>query len=111
MGVAMEHDLIAKRQAARDERAAQDAKSNFVGTIGERRQFSGEVVSAFYKEPTDYSDGFWITKVRCGDDLVVYIGNKIAERGETINFKATVKAHNEYEGVKSTKVNRPKLIA
>lgn len=110
MGVAMERDLIAKREAARQERAELDAQSQHVGTIGERILFEGEVVSAFYREADAYSGGFWITKVRCGGNLITYIGNMLAERGETIKFKATVKKHDEYKGALSTVVNRPKII-
>jgi hypothetical protein len=110
MGVAMERDLIAKRQAARDEQAAQDALSRHVGEIGERLTITGEIVSAFYKEPTAWADGYTITKVRHGNDLFVYWGNGIGERGDVVTMKATVKRHDEYKGVLSTTVNRPKLL-
>lgn len=111
MGVALERGLIAKRDAQRAAQAEQDAKSNFVGAIGERLTIEGEVVSSFYKEPTDYQDGYTITKIRQGDDLFVYWGNEIGKRGDQIKVKATVKRHAEYKGVKSTTVNRPKLIS
>lgn len=114
MGVAMERDLMAKRDAARAEREALDAASEYVGAIGERREFCGEIVSAFFKsnhyEGGD-EQGYWITRIRCDGNLITYFGNELAKRGETIRFKATVKAHCEYKGVKSTKVNRPKVIA
>jgi hypothetical protein len=110
MGVAMERDLIAKREAKREERRNQDALSAFIGTEGERMTFSGVVFSQFKKEADDFNDGYWINKIRCGDDIVVYIGNKFGERDETVTFKATVKRHSEYQGIKSTQVNRPKLM-
>lgn len=109
MGVAFEKGLIAKRDAARAERAVIDAKSNFIGEIGERREFSGVIVSSFSKRNDFDGSEFWINKIRCGDDIVTYIGNKMGERDETVSFKATVKAHSEYNGIKSTKVNRPKM--
>lgn len=109
MGVAFEKGLIAKREAARKERAIIDAKSVFVGEIGERREFSGIVISSFVKRNDYDGSEFWINKIRCGDDIITYIGNKMGERDQSINFKATIKAHSEYNGVKSTLVNRPKM--
>lgn len=107
MGVAFEKGFIAKREAAKQERAAIDSKSEFIGTVGERINFSGIIVTSFFKG--DDMGGFWINKVRMGDNLVTYIGNKLGEQGEEITFKATIKAHNEYNGIKSTVVNRPKV--
>ncbi|WP_432262918.1 hypothetical protein [Cupriavidus sp. TMH.W2] len=104
MGAALEKGLIAKRDAARAERAALDAQSNFLGTVGERRDFTGEVVTAYQKD--EFSP--WITKVRCGDDLVTYVGNKaLGTLGAVITFRATIKKHDEYKGVRSTQVSRP----
>lgn len=111
MGIAMERDLIAKREAARCARAAEDATSEFVGTIGERREFTGEIVTAFRKVDEYAGQDFYITKVRCNGNLITYIGNEIGQRGAVITFKATIKAHDVYQGVKSTKVNRPKVTA
>lgn len=107
MGAALERGLIAKRDQARAERAAQDALSNFIGTVGERRVFEGEVIMSFEKQD-GFGGSFWINKVRCGSDLVCYIGSKsLGEKGSSIKFKATVKSHDVYEGAKSTKVSRP----
>lgn len=39
-----------------------------------------------------------------------YNGNKIASEGDKITIKATIKAHTEWNGVKTTQVNRPKAI-
>lgn len=114
MGVALEKGLIAKRDAARAERRAIDEQSAFIGTIGERRVFTGEIVSSFFKKyDASYSDdGFWINKVRIGNDLVAYIGGKsFGEVGSTVTFKATIKKHDEYQGIKTTQVNRPVIEA
>lgn len=111
MGVAMERDLIAKRDAARAERKEKDAKSNFVGEVGQRLVIEGEVVSVFLKTDVDPEYGaYYITKVRQGDDLFTYFGNQLAERGEMIKFRATVKRHSTYDDVKSTIVNRPAKV-
>ncbi|RVD42854.1 hypothetical protein EN742_06460 [Mesorhizobium sp. M4A.F.Ca.ET.020.02.1.1] len=108
MGVALEKGLIAKRDAARQERREADALSNHVGKVGERRAFTGEIVTKFFKGEDGF--GFWINKVRVGNDLLTYIGNELGERGDVVSFKATIKKHDEYKGVKSTVVNRPKIL-
>jgi len=107
-GVALERGLIAKRDAARAERRSLDEQSEFVGTVGERREFTGTVVTQFYKGNDE--GGYWINKVRCGNDLVCYVGKQFSERDCTITFKATIKKHSEYQGIKSTQVNRPVIL-
>lgn len=110
LGVALERGLIAKRDAARAERAALDALSAHVGNLGDRLEFAGEVVAVFYR---DYQDGtgFWVSKVRQGQDLISYIGGKpLGERGEVVRFRATVKKHDDYKGVLSTQVSRPHML-
>mgnify|MGYP003560848152 CR=1 FL=1 len=108
-GAAFELGYIAKRDAARAERRALDEQSEFIGIVGERREFTGTVVSQFEKT-SDYAPTFWINKVRVGTDLVCYVGNKLGDRDQVITFKATIKKHDEYKGIKSTQVNRPKLV-
>lgn len=107
MGVALEKGLIAKREQVRAERAVVDALSAFVGTIGERRDFTGQVITSFEKgDESGFS--YWINKVRCGDDIVTYTGGKsLGEQGSAITFRATVKRHEECNGVRSTRVSRP----
>ena len=113
-GVALELGYIAKRDAARAERAAQDALSVHVGTVGERTVFEGEIVSSFFKRyfENEPDNGFWIVKVRVGANRVSYIGSKaLGQRGDVIKFKATIKEHTEYKGVKETKVSRPAFVS
>lgn len=105
-GVALEQGYIARRDERRAELAALDALSGHIGTIGERRDFEGELYAVFFKG--DEFGGYWINKVRCGNDVVSYIGSKaLGEKGEVVKFRATIKKHDEYKGVKSTQVNRP----
>lgn len=106
-GIAAEKGLIEARQAVRDARHAADLKSNHVGTVGKRQEFTG--VLEYVSGPNGGSFGnVWHTnKVRCGDDLIVYFGAPLGIQGETITFRATVKEHCERDGVKSTKVSRP----
>jgi uncharacterized protein (DUF3820 family) len=106
-GIAAEKGLIAARQEAREARRAADLKSNHVGTVGKRQEFTG--VLEYVSGPNDSGMGrIWhFNKVRCGDDIVVYFGAPLGIQGETITFRATVKEHCERDGVKSTKVKRP----
>jgi hypothetical protein len=40
-------------------------------------------------------------------NVVVYVGKKLGDAGEKLVMKATIKSHEEYKGVKQTKVSRP----
>lgn len=114
-GIALERGYIAVRDAQREVRANLDALSNYVGAVGERRDFTGEVVSAFakrYEPRADAEIAYWISKVRCGNDLVTWVGSRaIGEVGSTVSFTARITKHDEYKGVKSTQVNRPTIHA
>lgn len=110
-GIAQERGLFAKRDIVRAERAELDAKSNFVGEVKQRLIFTGEIVSSFFKDGTEsYSPSFHITKIRTAEDNLLTVFSYLGDKGETVTFKATVKAHSEYNGVKSTIVNRPKIV-
>lgn len=110
MGAALERDLIAKREAARQEIRDKNALSEYVGDVGQRLVFEGEIELSIYKD-SDYGFGYYLNRVRVGTDIIVYMGSKsLGERGESVKFKATIKSHDEYQGVKSTKVSRPAII-
>lgn len=108
MGVAAERGYLAKREVERAERAERDALSNFIGAVGERREFTGEVFSAFEKRCEYGGPSLFITKFHVGDDIVSYVGGKpLGEKGESITIRATIKRHEEYKGVKATQISRP----
>lgn len=83
--------------------------SNYVGEVGKRQDFEGEIVYAAAVGESMYGTTY-MTKVKIGDDMVTYWGllKHIDYRGP-VKFKATVKAHEEYKGAKQTIVNRPKV--
>lgn len=103
MGVALERDLITKREQMKEEKKAKDMLSEYIGEVGQRLDFSGTIVYSFYKE----EHGFYINRILCDNNIVVYIGKQFGEKGDEVNFKATIKRHSEYNGVKSTQINRP----
>ncbi len=108
-GVSLEKGYIAVREEKRAERAEADAFSVHVGTIGERLDFEGEVITSFEKKQEGVSL-YWLNKIRCNGNLVTWISSKsIGEVGSVVKFKATVKKHDEYKGVKSTVINRPAI--
>lgn len=86
------------------------AVSEHVGKVGEKieltltvcaiRDFMGTYGPIFYN----------IMKTETGS-IVVYKGAKIlANRDETIRVSAKVKEHNVRDGVKSTRIERPKVL-
>lgn len=116
LGIAMELGYIAQRQKIRDDQLEQDMKSQHFGEIKKRYTFEGVVgfcISLGMSEPFGYYDvpeERFMTQIRVGDDILMYFGKQLAEKGEQIKFKGTVKEHSEHKGVKQTVINRPALI-
>jgi hypothetical protein len=109
MGAACDRDLIAKRQIIRDEQKAIDAESDFVGTVGTPVIVQGEVILCLFK--ASYLGDYYITKIRDRNkNLFTYFGKHIAAKGSPITATFTVKAHDTYQGTRSTLVNRPRKV-
>ncbi len=94
----------------KEARKAQAARSNHVGSIGERKEFTATVV--FTK---DFETDFGISTLTIMEDaegnVLKWFGAGFGEeKGATLKFKATVKKHDEREGVKQTCITRAKLI-
>lgn len=107
MEVAIEKNYIAQRQEKRDAQREMDLLSKHVGTIGERLDITGEIVSSFQKA----YEGYWINKIRVGDDIITYLGQKsLGERGEGLSLRCTIAKHEEYNGIKTTRISRPLRI-
>ncbi len=110
MGLAVERDLIAKREKRQAEYEAQKANSQHVGTEGERQRFTAKVeaISIFQNQ---YTEDRCIQRLRSGDDLIVYWGfADLGDKGDTVSFDARVKRHADYKGENQTIVNRPTKI-
>ena len=62
----------------------------------------------------EFEGQFGVTFINiCRDpsgNVVVYKGSNGFERGETLRVKATIKAHDERDGVAQTLISRPKTI-
>ena len=109
--LARAEDRLAKAQQRREEKLAADREgSQHVGVVGERRDFSlrCERVSEF-----DGQYGVsYINLCRDADNnVIVYKGSNGLERGYSYVIKATVKAHDERDGVAQTLIARPKILS
>ncbi len=114
LGIALDKGYIVAREQKREAQAIRDASSNYVGEPKQRLVFEGEVELVVSLGETQVAWNAYVTryltKVRCGGNVIIYFGNRIAEKGDVIKFKATVKEHKERDGVKQTIVQRPALL-
>jgi hypothetical protein len=107
--------LLAKipaREADKAARAAANSGSQHIGTVGKREKFALQI--EWIK--TYDTNGFgtlYIHGLRDGaGNIVIYKGSKaLGEKGQQILVLATVKAHDERDGVKQTVINRPARCA
>lgn len=89
------------------QRAAEAAASNWIGTVGERRDFTLTIRHIVEMEGL-YGTSFLHILNDAQGNVVIYKGTKLlGGKGETLTVKATVKEHGEREGVKQTKIARP----
>ena len=84
------------------------APSDYVGNVGDKIEFTA-VPKCVYSYETDYGWNY-IYKFQDGDNIIIWKTSKALDDVET-TFKATVKAHSEYRGIKQTEVTRAKEIA
>lgn len=113
-GVALQRGLIVKRDAARAAQRELDLQSKPVGTPGDRLDFDAEVMVVVNRQPTDFAEGFQMTKLRCGANILIYYGliGQQGDRyrpGDRISLRATVKKHTERDGITATVIQRPKV--
>ena len=92
-------------------REAKKALSSHIGTVGERIDLT-LTVNHIVEIPTDY--GLMLIHIMedANHNRVIYKGSKqLAEKGETVTIKATIKTHGERDGEKQTIINRPAIKA
>lgn len=108
--LARAEERVVKAQQRREERISADREgSHHVGVVGERREFTLTVNKVF-----SFDSQFGVTFINiCKDadgNVIVYKGSNDLEEGETVRVKATVKAHEERDGVAQTLIARPKVL-
>lgn len=108
--LARAEERLAKAQQRREERVAADREgSKHVGVVGERREFTLTVNKVFSFDSIYGTTFINICKDADGN-VIVYKGSNGFEEGETVRVKATVKAHEERDGIAQTLIARPKEI-
>lgn len=99
--------------AKKAEWAAQDAKSVAVGTVGERVEFAGLTILGIFEDEGAYGMTY-AHKFKDAEGNIFHwksSAGRIAEKGEIVTVKATVKGHHVSKaGVKSTILTRCKLV-
>lgn len=95
------------REAARQ---ADADKSGWIGTVGERCDFTMTIRIVVEMEG-QYGFSYLHVMHDADGNVVVYKGtNCLGDKGDTVTVKATVKEHDARDGVRQTKISRPKLI-
>lgn len=105
--------LLAKipaREAEKAARAAANAKSQHVGTVGKRETFTLTIQWVKYFE-SDFGAAYIHGLKDATGNVVIYKGSKcLGEKGATLTVKATVKEHGERDGIKQTIISRPAAV-
>lgn len=101
---------IPAREAQKAERAAVNANSKHVGTVGARATWHVRV--EWVKSFDSQFGTTFIHGLRDADgNVVIYKGSRqLADKGQHVGFVATIKEHGERDGVKQTVVARPASI-
>ena len=98
-----------QEEQRRNEWAEHDKACEWVGTVGERRQFDITV-----KHIIELEGMYGITHLHiCRDDydnVVIYIGSAFWGTDAKVSCMAKVKYHNERNGVKQTFIQRPTKV-
>ena len=97
-------------QAQRDaELEVKRSKSRHVGEIGDRIDITA-TITVVKAIDGFYGVSYFTILENSKGDVFKYVGSaELGEKGQTITMKATVKDHAEYQGVKQTLINRPKV--
>ena len=104
------YKMIKDKEIAKEAREAEKLKSEFVGVVGEKQEFSLVI------DYIHYFDTHWgqssITLLSDSDgNQVVYKGQSyIGDTGKEVSLTAKVKEHCIRAGVKQTIIQRPKVI-
>ena len=89
-------------------RAEEAAKSNWIGNVGERLSLTVKI-SAVIVIDSVYGASYLHIMHDADGNSVIYKGvNVLGEKGSSITIKATIKSHGERDGVKQTRISRPK---
>lgn len=90
---------------------AANVKSEWLGQVKERRDFGAGVIQKLKPTVSDYGEGHLvIIHLDTGHVLKWFSSRRIEQQvGDRVNVKATITAHEEYQGIKQTRINRADL--
>lgn len=95
-------------------RKAQETDGGFLGSVGERIKISGTVSMVKSLGFGDFGERFLVKIITDNNNAIVWFGNgkAIGELiiGEKVEAKATVKAHEMYNGLSQTVVTRFAIV-
>lgn len=104
-----------QRQIENNHKVAQDAQSEYVGTVGERKVFPQLTLTKTRSYPNSYGETFVYVFVDQEGNLLVWKASKEQDwlkQGETYDVTATVKDHKLYNNngtqVRQTLITRVK---
>lgn len=92
--------------------------SEYIGTVGERREFVCTLVGHFCYESSFGGYGYWTDntmhiykfKDENGNIIVWNTATYLDDDKPEYKFRATIKEHSEYKGEKQTVISRPKFF-
>jgi hypothetical protein len=105
-------DAVIRVVGELEAQAVRRANSKHIGEVGKRQKFTATVVRVSSFERPRYAswgnEVVWIVSMvdAEGNTLVSKSPSFHAEKGETLTFKATIKAHDEFRGERQTVVQR-----
>lgn len=107
--IAIERDLISKRDQARQEKYEKDVKSTFFGEPKTRYEHEVFVESKFENRYDDGEFSHYSYVLKIDDHILTYKGNIDLPLGEKVLLKFTVK-HHYGDDIQRTYINRPKVV-
>lgn len=106
----MEQDRLA-RERKRAEKQQLNANKQYIGNIGERLDIDIVSVECVTSFPTAYGlMRIYRFETSDGNVLIWKTTNFVENADKVKKIKATVKAHNEYNGEKQTELSRVKIV-
>jgi hypothetical protein len=101
---------IEERAVRIAERIAANAASKHFGEIGKRIEL--DLVVEFVKHFDSVFGMITLTTMKDVDgNVFVHKGSGMGlSKGDSVSIKATIKAHNDYNGIKQTQVSRPVVV-
>ena len=91
------------------EREQMGAQSEYVGTVGERYTFPVKEIKLLTSFFNDYGEVFLYRFIDTDDNVLMWFASSKLKDDNATAIKATIKAHNERDGVKQTILTRVKV--